>query len=216
MPAFADQLRGLIGTLHGFTPQGNSRGLYGLEPRKSTLVDGNQTLLTGRSPDPHILFIGKCAGEMLVNSGERPRAQVKIDDMSDKDMTPPSSASPAATAEAAPKPTAQKLSIGRLLPLFVLIAGMVAFFAFGGADYLSFDSLSQHRQELLQWTQNNQALAIIGFILAYALVVAFSLPGATWMTLAGGFLFGTVLSTALVVTAATLGAVARTMPTYGT
>lgn len=123
-------------------------------------------------------------------------------------MTPPSSASPAATAEAAPKPTAQKLSIGRLLPLFVLIAGMVAFFAFGGADYLSFDSLSQHRQELLQWTQNNQALAIIGFILAYALVVAFSLPGATWMTLAGGFLFGTVLSTALVVTAATLGAVA--------
>ena len=35
----------------------------------------------------------------------------------------------------------------------------------------------------------------------------FSIPGATWLTLIGGFLFGTWLGAALVVPAATLGAV---------
>ncbi|MBT6094073.1 MAG: TVP38/TMEM64 family protein [Rhodospirillaceae bacterium] len=101
-----------------------------------------------------------------------------------------------------------KPSIGRLIPLFLLVAGIVAFFVFGGADFLSFDALSKHRTELLQWTEANQALAVVIFIAAYTTVVALSLPGATWMTLGGGFLFGLVGGTIMVVSAATLGAIA--------
>jgi hypothetical protein len=37
MTAFADQFTGLVRTLHGFTPQGNSPGVYGLRRLKSTL-----------------------------------------------------------------------------------------------------------------------------------------------------------------------------------
>lgn len=113
-----------------------------------------------------------------------------------------------ADLDAASKDNASRPTISRLLPLLILIGGAAAFFALGGNRYLSFESLSEHRQALLQWTQANEALAIVAFMVAYALVVAFSLPGATWMTLAGGFLFGTVLSAVLVVSSATVGAVA--------
>ncbi len=42
----------------------------------------------------------------------------------------------------------------------------------------------------------------------YAVSVAFSVPGAIWLTMAGGFLFGTALATALTVVSATTGATA--------
>lgn len=98
--------------------------------------------------------------------------------------------------------------MSRLWPLVVVVVGVAAFFFAGADQYLSFETLSEHRQGLLQWTAENRALAIVIFIFGYALVVAFSLPGATWMTLGGGFVFGTVLATIVVVGAATLGAVA--------
>jgi len=101
-----------------------------------------------------------------------------------------------------------KLSLSRLWPLAVIVLGVVAFFALGWDRYLSFEALSEHRQALVQWTTENRVLAITIFVLGYAMVVAFSLPGATWMTLGGGFVFGTVLATTVVVAAATLGAVA--------
>jgi uncharacterized membrane protein YdjX (TVP38/TMEM64 family) len=44
------------------------------------------------------------------------------------------------------------------------------------------------------------------YVLIYVAVVAFSLPGATVMTLAGGLLFGALAGTALTVVAATIGA----------
>lgn len=101
-----------------------------------------------------------------------------------------------------------KLSLARVWPLAVIVLGVAAFFGLGWDQYLSFESLSEHRQTLLQWTSDNTVLAITLFIIGYAVVVAFSLPGATWMTLGGGFVFGTVLATGIVVFAATLGAVA--------
>ncbi|MEM8577959.1 MAG: VTT domain-containing protein, partial [Pseudomonadota bacterium] len=52
------------------------------------------------------------------------------------------------------------------------------------------------------------ALTAGAFVLAYILIVAFSLPGATIATLTGGFLFGTALGTIFNVTGASLGATA--------
>ena len=100
------------------------------------------------------------------------------------------------------------LSLSRLWPLVIVIGVIVAFFALGWDQYLSFENLKAHRQSLLQWTNDNTALAITVFILGYAAAVAFSLPGATIMTLGGGFLFGLYGGTVIVVTAATLGAFA--------
>lgn len=105
-------------------------------------------------------------------------------------------------------PTATRLSMWRLLPVAVILAGIAAFFAFGLDEYLTFESLKEHRQTLHAWYGDHRVLAVVSFMAAYFLVVAFSLPGAVWMTIGGGFFFGAVAGTAYVVVAATLGAVA--------
>ena len=104
--------------------------------------------------------------------------------------------------------TREEPSLSRLWPVAIIVAGVAIFFGLGWNQYLTFDALSEHRQVLLQWTSENRFLAITLFIIGYAVVVAFSLPGATWITVGGGFVFGTVLAITFVVFAATLGAVA--------
>jgi uncharacterized membrane protein YdjX (TVP38/TMEM64 family) len=59
---------------------------------------------------------------------------------------------------------------------------------------------------LIGWRDAHYALAVIGYMTAYVAVVAFSLPGGSIMTLAGGFLFGLVAGASMTVVAATIGA----------
>ncbi|SCA56453.1 Membrane protein [Candidatus Terasakiella magnetica] len=113
----------------------------------------------------------------------------------------------AALSEMTQTPVEPKKKKAHLLPLFIVAGGIAAFFAMGGVDYLSFETLRDNRQAILDWTQNNYVIAIIAFILAYHVAVMFSLPGAVWLSLTGGFLFGTVEATAYIVVGATAGAV---------
>ena len=96
----------------------------------------------------------------------------------------------------------------RLLPVAILLLGLVLFLSFGLERYFSFEMLSRHHADLTAWVSTHVALAAFVFILAYALVVAFSLPIAVIITPVGGFLFGVWLGAALSVIAATLGSVA--------
>ena len=98
------------------------------------------------------------------------------------------------------------LSVKRLLPVLILAAGLVAFFAAGGQRYLSFEVLSEHRVALTAYVAENAVLAVLIFLVAYIVVVAFSLPGGAVMTLLGGFLFGIWLGGICVVIGATIGA----------
>lgn len=93
----------------------------------------------------------------------------------------------------------------RRLPLLaiLMVAGIGAFTLH---DYLSFDSLRDNRMALLAFRDSHFVLTALGFVAAYVMIVAFSLPGATIATLTGGFLFGTVLGAAFNVSAATIGA----------
>ncbi|MBM3478177.1 MAG: TVP38/TMEM64 family protein [Alphaproteobacteria bacterium] len=76
----------------------------------------------------------------------------------------------------------------------------------GLGDVLSLDTLRTHREALAAWVGGNATLAGLAYVAAYVAAVAFSLPGAVFLTLAGGFLFGAVLGTLLTVTGATIGA----------
>ncbi|MBL8660104.1 MAG: TVP38/TMEM64 family protein [Rhodospirillales bacterium] len=96
----------------------------------------------------------------------------------------------------------------RFAPVIVVALGFAAFFLFDLDRYLSFDSLSANRQALLAWRDENRLLAAVTFVAVYALAVAFSVPGAIWMTIAGGFLFGTLVGSIYAVVAATVGATA--------
>lgn len=108
----------------------------------------------------------------------------------------------AASKAARPRP------IARLLPLLALLVGLGLFFVFGLQDHLSCAALRDNRAWLDGWVHAHLALAVVAFMVAYAAIVALSVPGAVVMTVAGGFLFGTIGATAMVVVAATAGATA--------
>ncbi len=94
----------------------------------------------------------------------------------------------------------------RILPLALLAVGLIAFFAFGLHNYLSFDKLHQHRETLVEFVAAHGVLAVILYLLCYATVIAFSLPGGAIMTITGGFLFGPLAGTVYTILAATVGA----------
>lgn len=100
----------------------------------------------------------------------------------------------------------QSSGILRKLPLIIilLVAGIGAFTL---KDYLSFQTLADNREALLGFRDDNYLLTALVFIAAYAVLVAFSLPGATVMTLTGGFLFATFPGALFNVTGATIGAI---------
>ena len=96
--------------------------------------------------------------------------------------------------------------IKRFLPLAILVLAIVAAFALGLDDYVSFEQLERNRAQLLDFVHRHPLLAPLVFMLVYAGVIALSVPGGAILTMAGGFLFGVAAATLYVVIAATLGA----------
>jgi uncharacterized membrane protein YdjX (TVP38/TMEM64 family) len=95
---------------------------------------------------------------------------------------------------------------GKIVVALLFLSAIGAFFIFDLKTYLSLDALKANRDNLLVFTQEHYALAVALFILIYILQTAFSLPGATIMTLAGGFLFGSLWDPLYVTIGATTGA----------
>ena len=104
-------------------------------------------------------------------------------------------------------PDTQQSAFMKRLPIIV-----IAFVAILGAyflrDYLSFDALRDNREALIAFRDSNYVLTVALFILAYILIVGFSLPGASIATLTGGFLFATFPGALYNITGATIGATA--------
>ncbi|MBC7837041.1 MAG: TVP38/TMEM64 family protein [Nitrospiraceae bacterium] len=95
---------------------------------------------------------------------------------------------------------------GKILVALLFAAAIGAFFFFDLKIYLSLDVLKANRDNLLVFTQDHYVSAVALFILVYILQTSFSLPGATIMTLAGGFLFGSLWGPLYVNIGATTGA----------
>lgn len=72
---------------------------------------------------------------------------------------------------------------------------------------LSLESLARHREFLIGFVAERPFLASAAFFVLYVATTALSIPGASVLSLSGGFLFGVALATPLVVSGATIGAV---------
>ena len=94
----------------------------------------------------------------------------------------------------------------RLIPLMLIIIAVGLVFHFGLNQYLSFEAIKTHKNLLLSWINMHYLLSVFWFILVYILVVALSIPGAVFLTLTAGFLFGALLGSIYVVIGATIGA----------
>src|SRR6185437_4565315 len=95
---------------------------------------------------------------------------------------------------------------GTVIVAVVFLAAIGAFYFFDLMAYLSLDVLKANRDKLFAFTEEHYVSAVALFILTYVAQTAFSLPGATLMTLTGGFLFGTVWAALYVNIGATTGA----------
>lgn len=100
-----------------------------------------------------------------------------------------------------------KNGFARRLPLIAILT-VAAIGAFTLRDYLSFEALAENREALIAFRDTHYVMTVLGFMITYVVIVAFSLPGATITTLTGGFLFGVFPGALFNVTAATIGATA--------
>ncbi len=123
------------------------------------------------------------------------------------DHTPAGTSSSPAGSSSTPSISSSTPAV-KIIILAILGLGIGAFLYFDLGRYVSLDALKANRDGLLAYTNANYPAAVALFVAAYILQTAFSLPGGAVMTLAGGFLFGSVLGTIFVNIGATLGATA--------
>ncbi|WP_192036339.1 bifunctional TVP38/TMEM64 family protein/FAD-dependent oxidoreductase [Halomonas sp. YLGW01] len=104
----------------------------------------------------------------------------------------------------------------RLVILALIALAVAAFFASGAHEFLTLESLKAEQARFQTWLAEDPLTVIGGFFVIYVAMAAFSLPGATLLTLLGGALFGLGLGLVIISFASTLGAtlaflIARTL-----
>jgi len=99
-------------------------------------------------------------------------------------------------------------ALRKWLPLAVLAALMAIAFSQGLHKELTLSNLIMQRQDLAGIVDQNLVLALAAYLVIYSAAVALSFPGASLLTIAGGFLFGWLLGGVTTIFGATLGACA--------
>lgn len=94
----------------------------------------------------------------------------------------------------------------RFVLLFVIVAAVVAFFAFDLGRYFSLDYIKDQQAAITGFYEANPVGTALGFVAIYVAVTALSLPGAVILTLASGAIFGLLVGTVLASIASTTGA----------
>lgn len=93
-----------------------------------------------------------------------------------------------------------------LVAIFILIIVLIKIFDLDA--YFTFENLKAQKEVLADYVALNYVLAVFLFVITYIVAIAFMLPIATVLTLAGGFLFGTVFGVIFANIGASLGAIA--------
>ncbi len=94
----------------------------------------------------------------------------------------------------------------RIFVLGLFVSGLAAFVYFDLGAYLSYATLAENEEFLRRTVAAHHLPAAAAYVGIYILAVALSLPGAIWLTLSGGLLFGVWLGGALAVLGAGTGA----------
>ena len=90
--------------------------------------------------------------------------------------------------------------------LALLIVG--SFYYFGVDEYLTLDKIKENKGLLVDYYEKNQFFTLLFFFIGYVVMAAFSLPGAVFLTLLAGFLFGNIVGVSVVSFASAIGATA--------
>jgi uncharacterized membrane protein YdjX (TVP38/TMEM64 family) len=90
--------------------------------------------------------------------------------------------------------------------LLLFIGAIIALRLSGVGDILTFENLQKNRDALLAYVRGHGFSSIALYILVYTAAIALNLPGGAVLTMAGGYLFGTLPAVLYVNVGATAGA----------
>jgi uncharacterized membrane protein YdjX (TVP38/TMEM64 family) len=101
--------------------------------------------------------------------------------------------------------------MNRSIRKYILFGGIITlwiilYFGFGLRGKLNFAYIQQNAKVFRSTVESAPLIWGLVYILVYIGVTSVSIPGATLLTLLGGFLFGTVISVILIDVGATIGA----------
>jgi len=80
----------------------------------------------------------------------------------------------------------------KYLFLSVLLLAAFAFFYFHLYQYFTFEMLKKYQTIIQKWTIENYKYAVIIYILLFSFMIACTIPCATFFSILGGFLFGSI------------------------
>lgn len=100
----------------------------------------------------------------------------------------------------------QAKTINRLLVVGIGALAVALFFYFELNHYLTLAAVKGSQARLQELYAQHAVAVVAAYMAIYVMVTALSLPGAVFMTLAGGALFGVVAGTVIVSFASTIGA----------
>ena len=93
----------------------------------------------------------------------------------------------------------------KFIPVIVIASVFLLAFLLG-AKAITFDDFISNRDQILMFRDSNLTLSVMIFMLIYISVVTFSIPGATVLSVTGGFIFGLEVGLILNIVSATIGA----------
>jgi len=97
-------------------------------------------------------------------------------------------------------------ALRRILPLAAVGCVAVLVLVMGWHRELSLETLIRHQAALERALEAHFASAVVSFVLLYIAVVALSIPGAVYLTVGGGVLFGGIIGGLASIAGATVGA----------
>lgn len=110
------------------------------------------------------------------------------------------------------KEKAAKAAVGhkgrilRWMPLGLLLLLLIFGVSQGWHHHLSLSEIIRNKQLLQDWVVNHPARIAVVYMTIYIVAVAVSFPGASLITIAGGFMFGWLFGGMMTIVSATIGA----------
>ena len=94
----------------------------------------------------------------------------------------------------------------KIVLVLVIAVIVVAFFAFDLSRFVNPDFLKQQQDSINTYYENNPWQTIFIYFSVYVVMAALSLPGAIWITLIGGAIFGVLVGSIVISFASSIGA----------
>ena len=102
--------------------------------------------------------------------------------------------------------SSKKMPVQKIVLILLIITAIITFFIFDFDHYLSFSYLKENQLQFNDYFQAHPFLVSASFFIIYIISVAFSVPGATLLTLIGGAVFGFIWGLILISFASSIGA----------